>query len=413
MKASINKTLLKNLPAGPVDIYDTRLTGFVLRVNKSGRASYRVNYARGKWETIGRAIDLAPDEARQQAQTILGEAAKGRDPALSRKRAKAKTLRDYIRNVYRPWLQANRKEGDRAARRLIYRFDQELGGKQLTEITPWLIEKYKTRRLKEGKAPSTIQRDLAPLKTALNRAVEWGYLDANPIAKVKPPKPGDDNAEPRYLSTEEAARLRQALHDREQRQRDERASANEFRAQRGYPLFTDLNAQPFTDHIRPIVLLALNTGMRRGELFNLQWEDVSLEGASLTVRGYGAKSGKTRHIPLNAEAVQVLRDWQASTGNTSGYVFPAEDGGRLDNINAAWSRVLKAAGIDRFRFHDLRHTFASWLVMQGVDLNTVRDLLGHADLKMTLRYAHLAPEHKAAAVAVLQGPTQGGQADHG
>ena len=402
MKASITNTLLKDLPPGPVDIYDERLTGFVLRINKSGRGSYRVHYGRGKAYTLGRLTDLKPAEARELARTILGEAAKGNDPQIARKRARAARLKDFLKNIYGPWLETHRKDGEATHKRLVACFDDEFGTKRLHDITPWLVEKWKTKQLKEGKAPSTIQRDLGPLKTALNRAVEWGYIDANPIKRVKPPK-YDDNPEPRWLSDDEAKRLRQALDARQERQRAERESANQWRRVRDYPLKPDLRAVPFTDHIKPIVLLALNTGMRRGELFNLQWRDVDLRARSLSVRGYGAKSGQTRHIPLNDEAVSILEGWQETTGAKQGLVFPGESG-RLDNINNAWAGVLKDAGLTDFRFHDLRHTFASWLVMAGVDLNTVRDLLGHGDLKMTLRYAHLAPEVKARAVAQLSAP---------
>ena len=88
-------------------------------------------------------------------------------------------------------------------------------------------------------------------------------------------------------------------------------------------------------------------------------------------------------------------------GSADGFVFPSKEGGRLDNIQTAWENVIARAGITAFRWNDLRHTFASKLVMAGVDLNTVRELLGHADIKMTLRYAHLGPEHKAEAVARL------------
>jgi integrase len=90
----------------------------------------------------------------------------------------------------------------------------------------------------------------------------------------------------------------------------------------------------------------------------------------------------------------------------TGYVFPGAEGERLIDVKTAWKSLLRVAGVTGFRFHDLRHTFASRLVMAGVDLNTVRELLGHADLKMTLRYAHLAPEHKAAAVAKLPPTTR-------
>lgn len=404
MKATINSTLLRNLPEGrDLDVYDTRLTGFALRLRKSGRHSYRVNYARGKWFTIGRITDLTPAEAREQAKAILGDAAKGLDVGAERRRSRAATLREYLRNIYGPWVTTHRKDGTATLARL-QRFDADLGGKKLHEVTPWLVEKWRSKRLKAGRSPATINRDLTALKAALNRAVDWGVLEANPIAKVKPTKL-DQRGIVRYLSEDEERRLRAALVAREERARAERARANEWRVARGYPTMPDLYAVAFADHLRPMVLLALNTGLRRGELFNLTWPDVDLERRLLTVKGHGAKSGQTRHIPLNDEAHEVLTGWRHE--GARGLVFPNREGKRLDNINTAWAGLLEAASIAGFRFHDLRHTFASKLVMAGIDLNTVRELLGHSDLKMTLRYAHLAPEHKAQAVARLVAPKEG------
>ena len=231
----------------------------------------------------------------------------------------------------------------------------------------------------------------------MNRAIDWGLLKDHPMRNVKKLKV-DEDAKIRYLVPEEAQRLRDAMDNREMKHRADRERFNQWRRRRGYEEFPAFAT--FTDHLKPIVLLALNTGMRRGELFNLKWDDVNFAGRILTVVGETAKSGKTRHIPMNEEVFSVLRALYEQR-KESELVFPGADGGRLDNISTSWENLIKSAKIKKFRFHDLRHDFASKLVMAGVDLNTVRELLGHADIKMTLRYAHLAPEKLASAVAKL------------
>ena len=121
----------------------------------------------------------------------------------------------------------------------------------------------------------------------------------------------------------------------------------------------------------------------------------------LTVTGITTKTNTTRYIPLNKTVLDCLQAWQPKDVDLDAYVFAGKDGARVVDIKTAWKALMTAAKVSNFRVHDLRHTFASKLVQAGVDLNTVRELLGHSDIKMTLRYAHLAPEHRAAAVAKL------------
>lgn len=137
------------------------------------------------------------------------------------------------------------------------------------------------------------------------------------------------------------------------------------------------------DHITPMVLLTLNTGLRRGELFHLRWRDIDDHTATLTVEGRTAKSGQTRHIPLNDEARAVLGAWCAQQDD-GGLVFPGKAGTPLTNVKKAWAGVVHGAQLANFRWHDLRHDFASKLVMTGVPLNTVRELLGHTNPTATL-----------------------------
>jgi integrase len=239
------------------------------------------------------------------------------------------------------------------------------------------------------------------IRGVLSRAVEWGFLIGHPMRAVKRAK-GDDNTRIRYLSTAEENRLREALAKRETKHRKERISYNAHQAKRGKEGLPLWPADAFTDHLSPMVLLAINTGLRRGELFGIQWSNVNLPGKVLTIPAGIAKSRKPRHIPLNAEAHDVLTRWKPKGVEPDALVFPSIGGGRFNNINKSWAAVAEAAKLEDFRFHDIRHSFASRLVMAGVDLNVVRELLGHADIAMTLRYSHLAPGKLADAVQKLE-----------
>ncbi len=401
MHSIIGNDLISRIKPGPkpYEIRNSRLNGFLLRVQPSGVMTYYIEFARARRMAIGRADAITPVMAREKAKTILAEAYQGNDPMAAKRQAKAHTLLSFIDEAYAPWAKANIQTGDATVARLKASFS-ELLTKNLGEITAWQIEKWRTNRLKAGAKATTANRDLDDLRSSLTKAVSWGLLKCSPVTAVKRCRV-DPSPTVRFLSDDEEMRLRQALKEREDKIRAARRSANRWRADRRYPLLPDLSERVFADRLRPMVLLSLNTGLRRGEMFSLDWKDVDLQQANLTVRGANAKSGKTRHIPLNDEARLALEAWKNDTAASEGFVFPGKNKALLDNIRRSWLAVLERARIQRFRWHDLRHNFASRLAMAGVDLNTVRVLLGHSDYKVTLRYAHLAPAHKAAAVAKL------------
>jgi len=413
MRAKITKRLVEGLkPRAKVySVWDTELPGFMLRVQPSGVMAWFLDYRNQVGNRlmyrIGGYPGLQPEGARLLATEAAGKVAGRVDIQAEKKaarveaeRAKVSTLGAFIAGRYEPWALAHLKCGDVAVRRLRADFaawlDEPLGA-----FNSWRMESWRRDRLKAGTEAATINRQLVTLKAALAKAVAWGVISTHPLAGLKPLKV-DDDERTRFLTPDEESRLRAALAKRESELRAARDRGNAWRAERGKTLRPARSAQ-FVDHLTPLVLLALNTGLRRGELFALRWSDVDLEHAMLTVRSAASKSGDSRRIPLNTEAASVLKGWkkQAENPDAEALVFPGEGGKRLDNINKSWRTAVKLARVSGFRFHDLRHTFASKLVQKGVDLNTVRALLGHADLTMTLRYSHLAPDNLAAAVAKI------------
>jgi integrase len=236
------------------------------------------------------------------------------------------------------------------------------------KLTTEMIARYEARRSAEVSA-FTVCNELGCLRHVLNLGKRWGDLDTVPVITL-PKKP---KGRERFLSRDEITRLLEAC---------------------------DASANPY---LGAMVRIAINTGMRRGELLTLRWEQVNLSTSTITL--YRTKSGEPRAVPINAAVYDALVALVPAQARRQGPVFPREDGGTWRDVRRPFLAALESAGIDGFRWHDLRHTCASWLVMQGRTLRDVQEMLGHGDLRMSMKYAHLSAAHKRAAVDALDGLT--------
>lgn len=412
MRLKFSKLVLERLAAQPrpYEAFDTELTGLVFRVEPTGKRTWYFAYRLGKSRRrfrIGAYPAVTVEAARREATRLAGKVASNVDPQaeleqqrVQAEKDRASTLKTFLDERYEPWAQVHLKTAKEQIERIRSDFkpwmNRSLGG-----LTPFLIENWRREQLKRGKKPVTVNRDLQRLRALVSKAVEWRLLDVHPFAGVKPLRV-DKRGRVRYLTPTEEARLREALVTRETSLREARQRFNAWRTQRSLRALPE-RLGAFVDHVRPLTLLAMNTGMRRGELLKLVWADVDLTAKQVTIQGYNAKSAQTRNVPLNVEAHHVLTVWKElhPEARPDDCVFGRAGGAAMTRIDTAWDTVMGLAGIENFRFHDCRHHFASKLVMAGVPLNTVRDLLGHTTIDMTMKYAHLAPDTLAQAVEKL------------
>lgn len=380
-------------------VRDAILPGLLLRVEPSGKKTWLLDYSRpdGRRNTkkIGDARILTVAQARESARQFLAAVTMGADPAEKKKTVG--TFQELIDVHYADWVVQHRKNG-RYILWLLRKSFPFLMEKTPEEITLFEIEKWRTERKMNGLKNATINKKTSALRALLNWAYHFDIIEVNPLLKLKRLKESDSDVKTRYLAEDERTRLLKALDDREEEIRRAKESHNKFLRERGLPPVPTMRNAAFVDHLKPAVIISLNTGIRRGALLSLEWKDVNLREKTITLQGGKAKGGRASILPINNIVSDILSKWRKQSAGQ--YVFE-EDGKPMRECKTAWRNLLKRAEIEDFRWHDMRHDFASRLVMAGVDLNTVRELLCHSDIKMTLRYAHLAPEVKRRAVDLL------------
>jgi len=261
---------------------------------------------------------------------------------------------------------------------MFERLKDYFGQVKISKINSGHIESYRLMRLaqKSRRAPGpvsnvTVNRDVEALRSMLAKAVKWGFIGRNPASEVE--DFDEDNKRERFLSSDEIRRLLRA---------------------------TKQSASPI---LRPAVYLALQTGMRKSELLGLRWSDVNFEASKLLARD--TKNGEPRQVPMSRRSTWLLKK-MAAKNPLAEWVFESQqrDGTKsgATDIKTGWHRAMRLARIERFRFHDLRHTFASHFAMRRGDLYALAKILGHSSPKITLdRYAHLSPEFVHAQRSVM------------
>ncbi len=334
------------------------------RKDKNGKTRYRVQVRLKGYPPQTATFERLTD-ARKWVQNTESALREGRYFKISE--SKKHTMGDLIDRYMLNVLPQKKKSEQRQGAQLLW-WKRQLGTKLLSDVSPAIIAELRDKLSQENtrrgilRSPSTVVRYLAALSHAFSIAVkEWGWLDDSPMRKVS--KPREPRGRVRFLSDEERKRLLEAC----------KQSSNEY--------------------LYIVVVLALSTGMRLGEIMGLKWSDIDLDRGCITL--HETKNGERRLVPLQGLALKLTRSFRVSRYFCSLQLFPSKSNFKKSmDLRFPWKIALKQAGIKDFRFHDLRHSAASYLAMNGATLSEIAGVLGHKTLSMVKRYAHLSEEHK-------------------
>lgn len=338
------------------------------RTNGAGETSYRVK-VRLKGHPAETATFKRLTDAKKWVQDTESAIREGR--YFKHSQAKKRTLGECIDRYIKEVL-PEKPKSQRDQKRQLNWWKAQLGDYFLIKITPSLIAEYRDKLLheapvnkKENRSASTVNRYLAILSHLFTIAVkEWEWIDDNPLRKVR--RPAEPKGRARFLSENERAALLKSCRE---------------------------SSRP---SLYAIVVLALSTGARRNEILSLKWQHIDFNRNVITL--FDTKNKDTRLAPLTGLALELIKEQRNIPRIDTDYVFPAKRGDKPVDIRKAWDKALKAAKIEDFRFHDLRHSAASYLAMNGASLAEIAEVLGHKTLQMVKRYAHLSEAHTAGVV---------------
>ena len=338
------------------------------RTSKDGKITYRVKVRLKGFPTQQATFERLTD-ARKWAQNTESAIREGRH--FKTTEAKRRTLGEMLERYIKDILPTKPKNSKNTLLHLTW-WKEELGSFSLADISPAMIAEKRdylasgiTKR-NTKRSPSTVVRYMAALSHAFTIAVkEWGWLEDSPMRRVTKPK--EPRGRVRFLSDEERMRL-----------------------------LTECKNSD-SAYLYIAVVLALSTGARRMEIFGLQWQDVDLQRGFITL--HETKNGERRALPLAGHALELMKQHAKVRQMNCSLVFPGKNFNNHIDLRTPFENALKRAEIMDFRWHDLRHSCASYLAMNGASLAEIAEILGHKTLQMVKRYAHLSDAHTSKVVA--------------
>jgi integrase len=375
LTADFLATLSQRTPEeGCVNYFDTEIKGFLLEHRSTGGATFYFRYrdasSKLRLSRIGRSNEISASDARAKAHQLKKMVSEGGDPKLEQNRLKeVPTLESFIVNRYLPYVKARKRSWQTDETLLRLHLLPAFGQHRLNRISRSDVIDFQRKAQTKGYAPGTCNRMIVLLKFVFNCAIRWDVLfHTNPCNGV--PMLEDCSTTERYLTAQEANKL-----------------------------FLELEANRNTQ-VGQVIRLLLYTGARKREILDAKWDEVDFKRKILTVPAARSKSKKPRYIPLSDAAIKLLESMPKQQGVPWVFYNPKTKKPPV-SIFVAWNTIRKRVGLQDVRLHDLRHSYASFLVNAGRSLYEVQKLLGHHDPKITMRYAHLAPESLLEAVNMV------------